>query len=181
MGNRNGAPSLQRCFGIRETITINVGTVVGVGLFTMGANVVGLLGSGVFWATLLALGVSIYPALLYAEMGGALPYAGGTYQYASLGLGRPFGVLAGWNFVVSMVSVASGEALAFAFYLRTLFETLGCPFPSAIRPWPAWRWLVFCCWPSGGRSGADGCKMALCSFSGEWRWCGSAPWRPTCT
>ena len=58
-----------------------------------------------------------------------LPYAGGTYQYASLGLGRPFGVLAGWNFVISMVSVVSGEALAFAFYLRTLLQALGLPLP----------------------------------------------------
>lgn len=127
------APSLRRCLGIRETITINVGTVIGVGLFTLGANAVGLLGPRVFWATLLALGVSIYPALLYAEMGGALPYAGGTYQYASLGLGRPFGVLAGWNFILSMVAVASGEALAFAFYLRTLLSALGLPLPLGDR------------------------------------------------
>lgn len=130
---RPPAPALRRCLGIRETITINVGTVIGVGLFTLGANAVGLLGPRVFWATLLALGVSIYPALLYAEMGGALPYAGGTYQYASLGLGRPFGVLAGWNFIISMVSVASGEALAFAFYLRTLFKALGLPLPLGDR------------------------------------------------
>ncbi|MEL4862319.1 amino acid permease [Pseudoflavonifractor phocaeensis] len=127
------APSLKRCFGLWETITINVGTVIGVGLFTLGANVVGLLGPWVFLATLLALGISIYPSLLYAEMGGALPYAGGTYQYASLGLGRPFGVLAGWNFIISMVSVASGEALAFAFYLRTLFQALGIPLPIGDR------------------------------------------------
>lgn len=122
---KSGGTCLRRCLGIRETITINVGTVIGVGLFTLGANVVGLLGPWVFPATLLALGISIYPALLYAEMGGALPYAGGTYQYASLGLGRPFGVLAGWCFIISMVSVASGEALAFAFYLRTLANALG--------------------------------------------------------
>ena len=132
-GKKSAAYSLKRCFGIRETITINVGTVIGVGLFTLGANVVGLLGPWVFLATLLALGVSIYPSLLYAEMGGALPYAGGTYQYAALGLGRPFGVLAGWNFIISMVSVASGEALAFAFYLRTLFRALGAALPVSDR------------------------------------------------
>ena len=129
MRQNQTVPALERCFGIRETITINVGTVIGVGLFTLGANVVGMLGPWVFLATLLALGVSIYPSLLYAEMGGALPYAGGTYQYASLGLGRPFGVLAGWNFIISMVSVASGEARAFAFYLRTLLRALGVELP----------------------------------------------------
>lgn len=38
-------------------------------------------------------------------------------------------MLAGWNFVISMVSVVSGEALAFAFYLRTLLQALGLPLP----------------------------------------------------
>ena len=36
--------TLKRTFGIREAVTITVGTVVGVGLFTTGANVVGDLG-----------------------------------------------------------------------------------------------------------------------------------------
>lgn len=122
-------PGLKRCFGMREAVTITAGTVIGVGLFTVGANVVGLLGSRVLLATLAALAISIYPALLYAEMGAMLPYAGGTYQYAALGLGRPLGMLAGWNFIISMVSVASGEALAFSFYFRTLLEALGFSLP----------------------------------------------------
>ena len=73
---------------MREAVTITAGSVIGVGLFTTGSNVVGNLGIEVIFATLLALLVSIYPALLYAEMGAALPYAGGTYQFASLGLGK---------------------------------------------------------------------------------------------
>lgn len=120
---------LRRSFGLRESITITVGTVIGVGLFTVGANVVGLLGPSVIWATLAAMAISIYPALLYAEMGAALPFAGGTYQYASIGLSRPMGMLAGWNFIISMVSVASGEALAFSFYFKTLFSSLGILLP----------------------------------------------------
>ncbi len=124
---------LRRCLGLRETITITVGTVIGVGLFTVGANVVGMLGPAVILATLAALAVSVYPSLLYAEMGASLPFAGGTYQYASLGLGRPMGMLAGWNFIISMVSVASGEALAFSFYLRTLLGALGIALPLSDR------------------------------------------------
>lgn len=118
-------PVMKRCLGLRETITITTGTVIGVGLFTVGANVVGRMGSTVILATLAALLISIYPALLYAEMSAALPYAGGTYQYASLGLSQTFGLLSGWNFIISMVAVASGEAMAFAFYFRTLIEACG--------------------------------------------------------
>ncbi|NLE24865.1 MAG: amino acid permease, partial [Clostridiaceae bacterium] len=114
---------------MREAVTITVGTVIGVGLFTVGANVVGLMGTSVILATFVAMLISIYPALLYAEMGAALPYAGGTYKYASVGLGRPFGMLAGWNFIISLVSVTSGEALAFSFYFKTLFSAFGIELP----------------------------------------------------
>lgn len=127
------SPGLKRCLGLREAITITTGTVIGVGLFTVGANVAGLMGHAVILASLTALAISIYPAIIYAEMSAALPYAGGTYQYASLGLARPFGMIAGWNFVISMVAVASGEAMAFSFYLRTLFEALGILIPFSDR------------------------------------------------
>ena len=39
--------TLKRTFGMREAVTITVGTVVGVGLFTTGANVVGDMGPAV--------------------------------------------------------------------------------------------------------------------------------------
>lgn len=126
---RETQPSLKRQFGLREAITITVGTVIGVGLFTTGGNIVGIMGPSVIVATLAAMLVSIYPALLYAEMGAALPYAGGTYQYASLGLGRPLGMLAGWNFIISLVAVTGGEALAFAYYFKTIFLAFGVELP----------------------------------------------------
>lgn len=116
---------MKRTLGLKESITLTVGTVVGVGLFTVGANGVGYLGPMVILATLAALLVSIFPALLYAEMGSSLPYAGGTYYYASKGLGRFWGMQAGWNFVISLIAVVSGEALAFSFYFKTIFEALG--------------------------------------------------------
>ena len=65
MSNETGA--LKRTFGMREAVTITVGTVVGVVLFTTGANVVGDLGPAVILATLVAMLISIYPALLYME------------------------------------------------------------------------------------------------------------------
>lgn len=122
-------PALRRCFGMREAVTITAGSVIGVGLFTVGSNIVGSMGSSVIFATLAALLISIYPALLYAKMGAALPYAGGTYQFASLGLGRAAGVLAGWNFIISLVAVTGGEALAFSYYFKTLFSAFGYTLP----------------------------------------------------
>lgn len=121
--------SLKRSFGMREAITLTVGSVIGVGLFTTGAQIVGILGSVTIVATFIALLVSVYPALLYSEMGAAMPYAGGTYQYASIGLGRPLGMLAGWNYLIALIAVTSGEALAFSFYFKTIFSAFGVTLP----------------------------------------------------
>ena len=77
-----GRLALKRAFGLREAITITAGTVIGVGLFTTGGAIVGQMGANVVFATLAAMLVSVYPALLYGEMGASLPYAGGTYRYA---------------------------------------------------------------------------------------------------
>ena len=129
MLHKQDCNTMNRCLGLKETITITTGTVIGVGLFTVGANIIGIMGSAVILATLAAMLISIYPSLLYAEMGATLPLSGGTYQYASRGLGKPFGMLAGWNFIISMVAVASGEALAFSFYLRVILEAIGITLP----------------------------------------------------
>lgn len=125
----NTSNSLKRTLGMQEAVTITVGTVIGVGLFTIGSQIVGNMGSMVVLATFIAMLISIYPAWLYGEMGAALPFAGGTYKYAQLGLNHCAGVLAGWNFIASLVAVTSGEALAFAFYFKTLFRAMGIELP----------------------------------------------------
>ena len=55
-----GKGQLKRKFGMREAVTVAAGSVIGVGLFTTGSNVVGDLGPFVIFATLLALAVSIW-------------------------------------------------------------------------------------------------------------------------
>lgn len=120
---------LRRSFGMKESVTITVGQVIGVGLFVTGANVVGLMGNHIVLVTIAALLITIYPSLLYAEMGSAVPYSGGTYLYALLGLSRPMGFLAGWNYIIAIISVASSEAFAFTFYFRTMFSAFGIELP----------------------------------------------------
>ena len=103
--------TLKRTLGMREAVTITVGTVVGVGLFTTGAQIVGSMGSAVILATFMAMVISVYPSHLYAEMSAALPFAGGTYKYAQLGLGKAAGMLAGWNFIASLIGSSTPNAL----------------------------------------------------------------------
>lgn len=119
---------LARVLGLKESISMTIGTVVGVGLFTCGSSQVGLVGPWVIFLTFIGLLVSIWPCFLYGEMGAAMPCAGGTYSFARRGVGRITANIAGWNYIISVVAIGSGEALAFGNYFTILLEESGLSF-----------------------------------------------------
>lgn len=114
-----------RALGLKEAISMTIGTVVGVGLFTCGSSQIGIVGPWIIIFTFAALLISIWPCLLYGEMSAALPFAGGTYVYAKMGLNRIWANLAGWHYIVSVVAIGAGETLAFANYFTILMDQLG--------------------------------------------------------
>lgn len=123
--NQSESLQMTRVLGLKESISMTVGTVVGVGLFTSGSAQIGHVGPWIIAFTFLALLVSIWPALIYAEMSASLPLAGGTYNFAKRGLNRLWANLAGWHYIVSVVAICSGETLAFANYFKILIEQFG--------------------------------------------------------
>lgn len=116
---------LNRVLGLKESISMTIGTVVGVGLFTCGSSQVGIVGPWVIVLTVIGLLISIWPCFLYGEMGAALPAAGGTYSFARRGLGRVVANVAGWNYVISVIAIGAGESLAFSNYIAIFLEQIG--------------------------------------------------------
>lgn len=124
-GTGKSKTHLVRVLGLKEAISMTIGTVVGVGLFTCGSSQIGLVGPWIILFTFLALLISIWPCLIYGEMSAALPFAGGTYIYAKVGLNRMWANLSGWHYIVSVVAIGAGETLAFANYFTILLEQFG--------------------------------------------------------
>lgn len=122
---KNQGTQLIRVLGLKEAISMTIGTVVGVGLFTCGSAQIGLVGSWIILFTFVALLISIWPCLIYGEMSATLPCAGGTYNYAKHGLNRMWANLAGWHYIISVVAIGAGETLAFANYFKILLEQFG--------------------------------------------------------
>lgn len=116
---------LLRVLGLKESISMTIGTVVGVGLFTCGSSQIGLVGSWIIGLTFVSLLISIWPCLIYGEMSAALPEAGGTYNFAKRGLNRVWANMAGWHYIVSVVAIGAGETLAFSNYFTILMSALG--------------------------------------------------------
>ena len=122
---QNNQNKMVRVLGLKESISMTIGTVVGVGLFTCGSSQIGKVGSWIILFTFVSLLISIWPCLIYGEMSAALPCAGGTYNYAKRGLNRIWANLAGWHYIVSVVAIGAGETLAFANYFKILLEQFG--------------------------------------------------------
>ena len=116
---------LLRVLGLKESISMTIGTVVGVGLFTCGSSQIGLVGSWIIGLTFVSLLISIWPCLIYGEMSAALPEAGGAYECAKRGLNRVWANMAGWHYIVSVVAIGAGETLAFSNYFTILMSALG--------------------------------------------------------
>lgn len=118
-------PQMKRVLGLKESISMTIGTVVGVGLFTCGSSQVGLVGPWIIVFTFVGLLISIWPCLIYGEMSAMLPEAGGTYNYAKHGLNRIWANVAGWQYIVSVVAIGAGETLAFSNYFKILLGQFG--------------------------------------------------------
>ena len=87
-----------RALGPWAAGAIVVGTMVGTGIFLKPSEMVAVGGSvSVVYAAWIAGGIlSLFGALSFAELGAALPKAGGQYAYLREGLGPVYGFLFGW-------------------------------------------------------------------------------------
>ncbi len=119
---------LTRALGLPECVTITAGAVIGVGLFTVGSSQVGVMGSSVIVATIIAFLLVLWPSAIYGELGATLPLAGGTYAYAKRGINYPVAVFCSWHYTVAQIGIGGSEALAFANYFTWLMKALGFDF-----------------------------------------------------
>jgi APA family basic amino acid/polyamine antiporter len=113
-------PGLKRELGLLDATMINAGTMIASAIFivpsTIAAGMQSSMPSLLVW---IAAGlVSLCGALCVAELGGALPQAGGQYVYLSRAFSPALGFLYGWSafLVINTASIAA-IAVGFATYL----------------------------------------------------------------
>ena len=108
-------PALVRALGSWAAAAIVVGTMIGTGIFLKPAEMAAEGGSvAVVFAAWIAGGLlSLFGAMSYAELGAAIPEAGGEYAYLRRGFGPVWGFLFGWMHSIvgrpaSAAAVAAG-------------------------------------------------------------------------
>ena len=95
---------------------INVGGIIGSGIFMVPATVALYTTSSSLFFMVWILGgiISLFGALSVAELGAAMPRAGGQYVYLNEAYGPVWGYLYGWS-AVAVINTASIAAVGVAF------------------------------------------------------------------
>ena len=163
-------PDLVRGLGPWSSVAIVVGTMVGTGIFLKPAEMAADAGSlsVVLAAWIVGGALSLFGAFAFAELGAALPEAGGEYAYLRRAFGPVWGFLFGWMHSIvgrpaSMSSIASG-LLRFCVFL---VPALGAPLFSAHIgvPFSATPYEFVFTWAQPGAVVAIG-VMAFVNFLG---------------
>jgi APA family basic amino acid/polyamine antiporter len=112
--------SLARVLGVRDGISIVVGTVIGSGIFLVPGPIARELPTlGLVLLVWIAGGVlSLFGSLSIGELAANLPGAGGLYVYLRRLYGRPLAFLYGWA-LFSLIQSGSIATLASGFALYT--------------------------------------------------------------
>lgn len=127
---RNGLIAGLGPFGATSVVA---GTMIGTAIFVVPSLMLTHAGTPVrvleIWA---AAGVlSLFGALGYAELGAALPEAGGEYVYLRHAYGPALGFLYGWTqFIVAKTASIAAISTGFLLYLAFFFPRLAQPFWS---------------------------------------------------
>jgi len=122
---------LVRGLGPWASAAIVVGTMIGTGIFLKPAEMAreGRYVAIVFAAWIIGALLSIFGALSYAELGAAIPEAGGEYAYLRRGFGPLWGFLFGWMHSIvgrpsSVSSIAAGMMRFLSFFLPAVAAPL---------------------------------------------------------
>jgi amino acid transporter len=136
--DKGKAPGLIRALGLWSAIAVIVGSMIGQAVFLVASDMARELGSPtrVLAVWIISGIVVLFGAFCYAELGAAIPEAGGDYVYLSRGLGPVWGFLYGWT---SSMIMKPGQAAVMA---AGLLRFTGFLLPSVASPIFTWHLIV---------------------------------------
>ncbi len=130
MSSGNIEVSLSRELGLFDITMLGIAAMIGAGIFALTGIAAGIAGPALLIAFFLNGVVATLTSLAYAELGSAMPEAGGAYPWVKEAMGGFFGFLSGWCCWTAQCIACSLYAVTFGAFLSEL--TKGLPFPQAL-------------------------------------------------
>ncbi len=119
------ATELSRDLGLFDITMVGVAAMIGAGIFVLTGIAAGKAGPALIVAFALNGVVTLLTAMVYAELGSAIPEAGGGYLWVRQGLPGSNAFFAGWMSWFAHAVAGSLYALGFAAYLVETLRLTG--------------------------------------------------------
>ena len=133
MSNQSSSTSNQTEIGLSRDLSlfditmIGVGAMIGAGIFVLTGEAAGVAGPALILSFALNGIVTIFTAMVYAELGSAIPEAGGGYLWVKEGLPGSNAFLAGWMSWFAHAVAGALYALGFGAFVYELLRMLDVP------------------------------------------------------
>ena len=124
MTQKEAKAELKRSLGLFDATAINVGAIIGGGIFVVTGITAGLAGSAMVVSMIIAAVIAAFTALSFAELASWQPVEGSIYEYARQLISPFSGFLAGWMWVLSNTFTGAAVALGFAYYFTAVLPVL---------------------------------------------------------
>jgi amino acid transporter len=85
-----------RTLGLTDIVMVGIAGMIGGAIFVLVGPAIGLAGSAAIIVFVINGVITLFTAMVYAELGSAMPEAGGGYQWIRQGLPRPNAFISGW-------------------------------------------------------------------------------------
>ena len=123
MSAETNSSGLIRSLSLSQAIMIGVASMIGGAIFVLVGPGIDAAGPALIIAFLLNGVITLFTALVYAELGSALPATGGGYKWVREGLPRPNSYLSGWMAWFAHTIAGSLYAVAFGTFLGHLLKS----------------------------------------------------------
>ncbi|MDE1833640.1 MAG: amino acid permease, partial [Candidatus Micrarchaeota archaeon] len=115
-------PKLKRVITFWEALAINIGAIVGAGIFAISGLAAGIAGPSVLISIAIGAAIALVTGLSIAALAHVYTREGGGYEYSRRTLGRYMGIVAGLTFAISGSIGGAVMVISFGGYLSS---TLG--------------------------------------------------------
>jgi APA family basic amino acid/polyamine antiporter len=123
---------LKRSIGLWSAVAINVGAIIGGGIFVVTGIVAGYAGSALIVSMVIAGVIAFITALSFAKLTAWQPVEGSVYEYGRQLVSPYAGFLAGWMWMVANTFTGAAVSLGFAYYLTAAFPSLPTGLVAAV-------------------------------------------------
>jgi amino acid transporter len=125
-------PHLKRDLGIVRATMLGVGGAISAGGFVTIGYAAGLAGYAIVPVVFISGFISLLTMFSYAELGTAIPLAGGEYTFSKVAYGGVVSFLTGWFEWLSNMFYTALSAMGFAFAISYLFPQINIPLMAVI-------------------------------------------------